>query len=147
MGRRRRPPESLPVELEGPDAVLVTSRATDHGSAGTGTQAAGAPAAAPGTASTASPATASATEATASAAPAKASAAQAKASATAATAAERTTLAGQRLIAALRRNRTELLSGAVLALAILGALTSWGALDIASAAAEPAPIIIGQAND
>ena len=48
---------------------------------------------------------------------------------------------------ALRRNRTELLSGAVLALAILGALTSWGALGIADAAAEPAPIILGPGSD
>ena len=47
----------------------------------------------------------------------------------------------------LRRNRTELLSGAVLALAILGALTSWGALGIADAAAEPAPIILGPGSD
>ena len=56
-------------------------------------------------------------------------------------------LAGQRFVDALRRNRTELLSGAVLALAILGALTSWGALGIADAAAEPAPIILGPGSD
>jgi hypothetical protein len=55
--------------------------------------------------------------------------------------------AGIRVEAALRRDRTELLSGAVLALAILAALTSWGALDLASAAQEPAPIILGGATD
>ena len=60
---------------------------------------------------------------------------------------ERAALAGRRLAVALRRNRTELLSGAVLALAILGALTSWGALGIADAAAEPAPIILGPGSD
>ncbi len=47
----------------------------------------------------------------------------------------------------VQRDRTEILSGAVLALAILAALTSWGALDIASAAAEPAPIILGGGGD
>ncbi len=61
--------------------------------------------------------------------------------------ADRALLAGQRFLDALRRNRTELLSGAVLALAILGALTSWGALGIADAAAEPAPIILGPDSD
>ena len=45
--------------------------------------------------------------------------------------------------AALQRDRTELLAAAVLALAVLAALTSWGALDIAGAAAEPAPIVSG----
>jgi NADH:ubiquinone oxidoreductase subunit 2 (subunit N) len=45
-----------------------------------------------------------------------------------------------RLRAALRRDRTELLAASVLALAVLALLTSWGALDIAGAAAEPAPI-------
>jgi hypothetical protein len=54
---------------------------------------------------------------------------------------------GQRLAAALRRDRTELTSAAVLALAILAALTSWGALDIGGAAAEPAPIVAGPASD
>lgn len=55
--------------------------------------------------------------------------------------------ASTRLVAALRRDRTELLSAAVLALAILAALTSWGALDLADAAAEPAPIIVSGATD
>jgi formate hydrogenlyase subunit 3/multisubunit Na+/H+ antiporter MnhD subunit len=50
---------------------------------------------------------------------------------------------GPRVVAALRRNRTELLSGTVLALAILAALTSYGALDLAGAASEPAPILQG----
>ncbi|MEW6226246.1 MAG: proton-conducting transporter membrane subunit, partial [Chloroflexota bacterium] len=54
---------------------------------------------------------------------------------------------GQRLAAALRRDRTELTSAAVLTLAILAALTSWGALDIGGAAAEPAPIVSGPASD
>jgi formate hydrogenlyase subunit 3/multisubunit Na+/H+ antiporter MnhD subunit len=45
------------------------------------------------------------------------------------------------------RDRTELLSAAILALAILAALTSWGALDIATAAAEPAPILLGGQAD
>ena len=52
-----------------------------------------------------------------------------------------------RLSAALRRDRAELLSGAVLALAILAALTSWGALDIGGASAEPAPIVMGSNGD
>lgn len=49
--------------------------------------------------------------------------------------------------AALHRDRTELLAAAVLALAVLAALTSWGALDIAGAAAEPAPIVSGYLGD
>jgi NADH:ubiquinone oxidoreductase subunit 2 (subunit N) len=55
----------------------------------------------------------------------------------------RTTVLGR----ALQRDRTELLAAAVLALAVLAALTSWGALDIAGAAAEPAPIVSGPAAD
>ena len=51
--------------------------------------------------------------------------------------------AATRFGAALQRDRTELLAAAVLALAVLAALTSWGALDIAGAAAEPAPIVSG----
>lgn len=51
--------------------------------------------------------------------------------------------AGEGFVAALRRNRTELLSGMVLALAILAALTSYGALDLSGAASEPAPILQG----
>jgi formate hydrogenlyase subunit 3/multisubunit Na+/H+ antiporter MnhD subunit len=47
----------------------------------------------------------------------------------------------------LRRDRTELLSAAVLALAILAALTSWGALDLRTAAAEPAPILLSGGSD
>jgi hypothetical protein len=50
---------------------------------------------------------------------------------------------GGRFAAGLQRNRTELLSGTVLALAVLAALTSYGALDLAGAAAEPAPILLG----
>jgi NADH:ubiquinone oxidoreductase subunit 2 (subunit N) len=53
----------------------------------------------------------------------------------------------ERFAAALRNNRVELLSGAVLALAILAALTSYGALDLAGAAAEPAPILSGLDSD
>ena len=55
--------------------------------------------------------------------------------------------AAARIAGFLQRDRTELLSGAVLALAILAALTSWGALDIATAAAEPAPILLGGQSD
>jgi hypothetical protein len=55
--------------------------------------------------------------------------------------------AGERVAGLLRRDRTELLSGAVLALAILAALTSWGALDLAKAAAEPAPITLSGSTD
>ena len=47
----------------------------------------------------------------------------------------------------LRRDRTELLAAAVLALAVLAAMTSWGALDLAGAAAEPAPIVSNAAGD
>jgi NADH:ubiquinone oxidoreductase subunit 2 (subunit N) len=57
------------------------------------------------------------------------------------------TAAATRFGAALRRDRTEILAAAVLALAVLAALTSWGALDIAGAAAEPAPITAGPAGD
>ena len=120
MGRRRRQAESLPVELEGPDA----GRRRRHRRSAAGR----APSAGP---------------LSAAAAPAATVAASRRATA----AAERAELVGRRLAAALRRNRTELLSAAVLALAILGALTSWGALDIASAAAEPAPIILGPGSD
>ena len=53
----------------------------------------------------------------------------------------------RRLGGALRRDRTELTSAAVLSLAILAALTSWGALDLGGAAAEPAPIVSGPSAD
>ena len=43
----------------------------------------------------------------------------------------------------LRQNRAELLSAGVLALALVGALVAWGALDMASVAAEPAPAAAG----
>ncbi len=52
-----------------------------------------------------------------------------------------------RLTTAMRRDGTELTAAAVLALAILAALTSWGALDIAGAAAQPAPIVAGPSSD
>lgn len=120
MGRRRRQAESLPVELEGSE---IGAEATRGATTGQGT------AVAPGVAAAGAPAAA------------------VSATATATVAAERAALAGRRLAAALRRNRTELLSGAVLALAILGALTSWGAMGIADAAAEPAPIILGPGSD
>jgi hypothetical protein len=51
---------------------------------------------------------------------------------------------GSRVIRALQRDRTELTSAAVLALAILAALTSWGALDVGGAASEPAPIVMAE---
>ena len=53
----------------------------------------------------------------------------------------------RRTAAALRRDRTELLAAAVLALAVLAALTSWGALDIGGAASEAAPIVSGPSTD
>ena len=56
------------------------------------------------------------------------------------------TSAGRRVASALRRDRTELLAAAVVALAILAGLTSWGALDLGSAASEAAPIISGPAS-
>ena len=52
-----------------------------------------------------------------------------------------------RVAAALRRDRTELLAAAVLALAILAGLTSWGALDLGGAASEAAPIVSGPSTD
>lgn len=56
-------------------------------------------------------------------------------------------VAGGRLVGALRRDKAQLLSAAVLTLAILAVLTSWGALDLGSAAAEPAPILGNSATD
>ena len=55
--------------------------------------------------------------------------------------------AGTRFEGALRRDRTELLAAGVLALAVLAALTSWGALDLAGAAAEPAPTVSSAIGD
>jgi formate hydrogenlyase subunit 3/multisubunit Na+/H+ antiporter MnhD subunit len=118
MGRRRRQDESLPVELEGSEIGAEAAHST-----------------------TTRQETVPGASVTAEAAPAAAAGTGARAGA------ERAALAGQRFVDALRRNRTELLSGAVLALAILGALTSWGALGIADAAAEPAPIILGPGSD
>lgn len=54
---------------------------------------------------------------------------------------------GRRAAAAMRRDRTELLAAAVLALAVLAVLTSWGALDIGGAASEAAPIVSGPSTD
>ncbi len=42
-----------------------------------------------------------------------------------------------------RRHRTDLLSGAVLALALLAALVAFGAFDVTSAAGEPTPAVAG----
>jgi NADH:ubiquinone oxidoreductase subunit 2 (subunit N) len=53
----------------------------------------------------------------------------------------------RRLANALRHDRTELLAASVLALAVLAALTSWGALDLGSAASEAAPIVAGPSSD
>ncbi len=55
--------------------------------------------------------------------------------------------AGHRVASALRRDRTELLAAAVLALAILAGLTSWGALDLGGAASEAAPTVSGPSSD
>lgn len=52
-----------------------------------------------------------------------------------------------RVMAAVHRDRSELMSAAVLALAILATLTSWGALDLGAAASEPAPIVSGPSAD
>ncbi len=54
---------------------------------------------------------------------------------------------GRRFMTALRRDATELTAAAVLTLAVLAALTSWGVLDISGAASEPAPIVSGTASD
>jgi NADH:ubiquinone oxidoreductase subunit 2 (subunit N) len=50
-------------------------------------------------------------------------------------------VAGGRVVTGVRRDRVQLLSAAVLALAILAVLTSWGALDLGNAAAEPPPCL------
>ena len=55
--------------------------------------------------------------------------------------------AATRFAARLRQDRTEILAAAVVALAVLSLLTSWGALDIGGAAAEPAPITSGASGD
>jgi len=55
--------------------------------------------------------------------------------------------AGQAVVVGVRRDRTQLLSAAVLTLAILAVLTSWGALDLGAAAAEPAPILNSAGTD
>jgi NADH:ubiquinone oxidoreductase subunit 2 (subunit N) len=61
--------------------------------------------------------------------------------------ATRARVAGGRALAAARRDRTQLLSAAVLTLAILAMLTSWGVLDLGRAAAEPAPIVGSSGTD
>jgi len=66
-----------------------------------------------------------------------------RAAATSRGAAER----ARRLAAAIRRDSALLTSSAVLALAILAALTSAGALGISSAAAEPTVIVSSQSSD
>jgi NADH:ubiquinone oxidoreductase subunit 2 (subunit N) len=55
--------------------------------------------------------------------------------------------AGGRVGRRVRQDRTELLAAAVLALAVLAALTSWGALDVVGAAREAAPIVSGPSSD
>jgi NADH:ubiquinone oxidoreductase subunit 2 (subunit N) len=57
------------------------------------------------------------------------------------------THSGRRFMTALRRDATELTAAAVLTLAVLAALTSWGVLDISGAASEPAPIVSNTASD
>ncbi|HET7830598.1 MAG TPA: proton-conducting transporter membrane subunit [Candidatus Limnocylindrales bacterium] len=57
------------------------------------------------------------------------------------------TSTGRRLMRAIRRDATELTAAAVLTLAILAALTSWGVLDIGGASSEPAPITTNAASD
>jgi formate hydrogenlyase subunit 3/multisubunit Na+/H+ antiporter MnhD subunit len=51
--------------------------------------------------------------------------------------------AAARATGAVRRHRTDLLSGAVLALAMLAALVAFGAFDVTSAAGEPTPAVAG----
>lgn len=63
------------------------------------------------------------------------------------TAGERLAGAGHRLTRALRRDQAELVAAAVLALAILAVLTSYGALDVSGAAAQPAPIVSSASSD
>jgi NADH:ubiquinone oxidoreductase subunit 2 (subunit N) len=64
-----------------------------------------------------------------------------------AAAGSRVAVAARSLVRAMRRDQAELVAAAVLALAILAALTSWGALDISGAAAEVAPIVSGPSSD
>jgi len=65
--------------------------------------------------------------------------------------ADGTPSAGSRFASAssarLRRDRAELLSAGVLALALLASLVAWGVLDIGHAAAEPAPAVAGAGPD
>lgn len=68
-------------------------------------------------------------------------------SAPSASAGTRARVAGNGVVAALRRDKAQLLSAAVLGLAILAVLTSWGVLDLGSAAAEPAPILSSAGTD
>jgi hypothetical protein len=165
--RRRKPIETLPVELEGAGAPAGTDAGVAQ-AAGPGLASAAATAArgaATSARETAGRARTAATGATSSMrgalsrgrspGPAPDAAPDVSAGASPAGDDRRTTAtdpgtgasAGTRFVNGLRRNRTELLSGAVLALAVLAVLTSWGALDIAGAAAEPAPIIIGPGTD
>ena len=133
--RRRRPQEALPVELEGAGPAVTAGEALAAKIGVTG----GIVGASAGAA-----ASADAAGVDAGGRPATAGAAWSRLSMRRPAAAASL---GQRLAAALRRDRTELTSAAVLALAILAALTSWGALDIGGAAAEPAPIVSGPASD
>jgi NADH:ubiquinone oxidoreductase subunit 2 (subunit N) len=64
-----------------------------------------------------------------------------------ATVATRLRVVGNGVVKAAQRDKTQLLSAAVLALAILAVLTSVGVLDLASAAAEPAPILNSAGTD
>jgi len=57
------------------------------------------------------------------------------------------TSTSRRLMRAVRRDATELTAACVLTLAILGALTAWGVLDIGGASSEPAPITTNAASD
>ena len=57
------------------------------------------------------------------------------------------TRTGRRIMRAVRRDATELAAAAVLTLAVLAALTSWGVLDIWGASSEPAPITTNASSD
>jgi NADH-quinone oxidoreductase subunit N len=190
--RRRKPIETLPVEMEGAEPatepaeessarVATATAATRAMAAGARTAASRARATAAGARATAAGATSSVRESlrrdrtpdpsagaaivggdqpatpdapAGSAIDGGGEAASPVAGATPATAERRTARrardnapVGERFVGGLRRNRTELLSAAAIALALLAVLTSWGALDIAGAAAEPAPIIVELGTD
>jgi NADH:ubiquinone oxidoreductase subunit 2 (subunit N) len=150
IARGRRPAETLVVEVEGavggtPDGAGVGVMGPAGSDAGVIPAASAVSAAGAGSDAAASPpaagsATAAGSETRAASVPAGRRRLDLRRPEAAASAA-------RRFATALRRDRAELTSAAVLALAILAALTSWGALDIGGAASEPAPIVSGPSSD